>query len=222
MASKDRAIGRAAFLGMLGTGAAGIFFARDLTSAVSRVVPNGITALVPTAGWRIYTVADSMPDIDPGAYRLQVSGLVGAPASLSLEDLKRLPRTEQVSDFHCVTGWGVNNVHWAGVRMSDLMTHVKADPTAGGVRFVSAEKPYEDSLTIKQAMLSDVLLAYEMDGTPLPRPHGAPVRLVIPEMYGYKSVKWVEQVQFETTPRDGFWEDHGYDADAWVGRSNGA
>ena len=101
------------------------------------------------------------------------------------------------------------------------MTHVKADPTAGGGSVRLGRKALW-GLTITQAMLSDVLLAYEMDGTPLPRPHGAPVRLVIPEIYGYKSVKWVEQVQFETTPRDGFWEDHGYDADAWVGRSNGA
>ena len=220
MTSNDRRIGRAAFLGMLGTGAAGIFFARDLTSAVSRAVPKSISALVPTAGWRIYTVADTMPNIDPGAYRLRVDGLVGAPVTLSLEELKRLPRTEQVSDFHCVTGWSVDNVHWAGVRMSDLLAHVGADPAAGAVRFISAEKPYDDSLTVAQAMLPDVMLAYEMDGTPIPRPHGAPVRLVMPEMYGYKSVKWVEHVRLETTPADGFWETHGYDTDAWVGRSN--
>ena len=66
------------------------------------------------------------------------------------------------------------------------------------------------------------MLAYEMDGRPLPREHGAPVRLVIPDMYGYKSVKWVNQhrVPARSAPT-GYWEQHGYDVDAWLGRSNG-
>jgi DMSO/TMAO reductase YedYZ molybdopterin-dependent catalytic subunit len=60
------------------------------------------------------------------------------------------------------------------------------------------------------------MLAYEMDGAPLSRPHGAPVRLVMPEMYGYKNVKWVTYIKLEKTPHTGFWEDHGYDANGWV------
>jgi DMSO/TMAO reductase YedYZ molybdopterin-dependent catalytic subunit len=89
------------------------------------------------------------------------------------------------------------------------------------VRFVSAEKPYTDSLTMAQARLPDVLLAYEQDGKPLARVHGAPVRLVMPEMYGYKNVKWVESVEVVARAPDGYWEELGYDRDAWVGRSNG-
>ena len=216
MPARDRLLGRGAFLGLLGAGAAGVFYGRDVTGALSRALPRAATALVPTSGWRIYTVADSMPNLDPVTYRLRVGGMVADPKTLSLDDLRALPRTEQVSDFHCVTGWSVNDVHWAGVRVSDLLEHVGADPSAGAVRFVSAEAPYEDSLTRDQALLADVLLAFEMDGAPLPRPHGAPVRLVIPEMYGYKNVKWVERIEVEAKPRNGFWEDHGYDADGWV------
>jgi DMSO/TMAO reductase YedYZ molybdopterin-dependent catalytic subunit len=89
------------------------------------------------------------------------------------------------------------------------------------VRFTSAEIPYVDDLTLQQARLHDVLLAYEMDGKPLPREHGAPVRLVMPEMYGYKSVKWVARVDLVAHADDGYWEQLGYDRDAWVGRSNG-
>ena len=217
----DRTIGRAGFLGILGAGAAGLFFAKNLTGALDRALPRAVSSIVPASGWRIYTVAASMPSIDAAAYRLRVDGHAGAPKSFSLADLKAMPRAEQVSDFHCVTGWSVSNVKWAGVRIADLLERSAAKSGVSALRFVSAEKPYEDSLTLQQALLPDVMLAYEMDGGPIPRPHGAPVRLVMPEMYGYKNVKWVDQIELGTSVQPGFWEQHGYDADAWIGKSNG-
>lgn len=217
----DRAIGRGAFLGLVGSGLLGLFFARDLTSAARRVLPSQVDAFVPGSNWRIYTVASSMPNIAPGDFRLTIDGMVDRPATFSLADLQRVGRTEQVSDFHCVTGWTVDNVQWVGVTLRDLLSHVGAQSDAKAVRFVSAEKPYEDSLTRDQAMLGDVMLAWQMDGAPLAREHGGPLRLVMPEMYGYKSVKWVTHIRLESTVQAGFWEQNGYDADAWVGRSNG-
>ena len=97
-------------------------------------------------------------------------------------------------------------------------------PTAGAkaLTFISAEQPYTDSLTLDQAGLKDAMLAYEMDGKPLSRPHGAPVRVVIPDMYGYKNVKWVERITLTDQAESGYWEQRGYDTDAWVGHSNGA
>ena len=83
------------------------------------------------------------------------------------------------------------------------------------------EQPYTDSLTLPQATQDDVMLAYELDGQPLSRPHGAPARVVIPEMYGYKGVKWVERITVGANAEPGYWEQRGYDTDAWVGRSNG-
>jgi DMSO/TMAO reductase YedYZ molybdopterin-dependent catalytic subunit len=216
----DRTIGRAGFLGILGAGALGLFFARDLTGLLDRAVPSSVSAIVPTDGWRIYTVA-SMPNLDPVAYRLRVDGLVDAPQSFTLADLKAMPRAEQISDFHCVTGWSVPNVRWAGVRIPDLLEAAGAAKSVASLRFISAEYPYDDWLTLKQAVLPDVMLAYEMDGKPLSRAHGAPLRLVMPEMYGYKSVKWVNHIELGTTTQYGYWEQHGYDADAWIGRSNG-
>ncbi len=79
--------------------------------------------------------------------------------------------------------------------------------------------PYDDSLTHEQALLGDVMLALDMDGKPLSRPHGAPARVVMPQMYGYKSVKWVTRIEVRTDVLPGYWEQHGYDADAWIGRS---
>ena len=162
-----------------------------------------------------------MPNIDPADYRLRVDGLVETPATFSLADLKALPRAEQVSDFHCVTGWSRRR-RPLGRRPDRGPARARRGRATGAValRFVSAEVPYEDSLTLEQALLPDVMLAYEMDGAPLSRPHGAPVRLVMPQMYGYKSVKWVEHIELGR-PGQGYWEQHGYDADAWIGRSNG-
>jgi DMSO/TMAO reductase YedYZ molybdopterin-dependent catalytic subunit len=217
----DRTIGRAGFLGILGAGALGLFFARDATGLLGRVIPNSVSSVVPTNGsWRIYTVA-SMPNIDPATYRLRVDGLVSSPMTFTLADLKAMPRAAQVSDFHCVTGWRVTNVHWGGVRLHEVLQRAGALDSAKALTFVSAEVPYSDSLTLQQALLPDVMLAYEMNGKPLSRAHGAPVRLVMPEMYGYKSVKWVNHIDVRSTADYGYWERNGYDKDAWIGRSNG-
>ena len=217
----DRTIGRAGFLGILGLGAAGLFLAKDATGLLDRVVPKSVSSIVPTSGWRIYTVGDSMPTFDPATYRLEVTGLVGSPTSYTLADLKAMPHADQVSDFHCVTGWSVSNVRWGGVRIADLLEAAGAKSNVAALTFVSAERPYEDSLTLEQALLPDVMLAYEMDGGPISRPHGAPVRLVMPQMYGYKSVKWVSRIELGTAAQPGYWEQNGYDADAWLGNSNG-
>ncbi len=222
---EPRPYGRRAFLAITAVGLSSLVWGRPVWRAVSGVA-SPLQDALPTgfvpSGWRIYTVAATMPRFDPATWRLRVEGLVARPATLTYDDLLALPRAEQVSDFHCVTGWSVNDVRWAGVRFTDLLDHVGADERAGFLTFVSSERPYVDTLTTAQGRLDDVLLAYEMDGAPLRREHGAPVRLVIPEMYGYKNVKWVERIVVGNDVEPGYWEERGYDVDAWVGRSNAA
>lgn len=218
----DRAIGRAAFLGLVGAGVAGLFVGRDAMNVVGRLVPDDVQAFVPTSGWRIYTIGSSIPRLDPAEYRLTIAGAVERPVTYTLDDLRSLPRAEQVSDFHCVTGWRVDDVHWAGVRFSHLLAEAGLRPTAKTLRFVSAEVPYDDTLTLPQALADDVMLALDMDGAPLSEAHGFPARVVMPRMYGYKSVKWVTHIEAETDyNRIGYWEQRGYDKDAWIGASNG-
>jgi DMSO/TMAO reductase YedYZ molybdopterin-dependent catalytic subunit len=221
-----RRLGRAGFLGVIGAGVATLFYGKAISRATSRVTnpisdATGLTRLIPSSGWRIYTVADSMPSFDRGSWRLRVDGLVERPLELSYDELLALPKAEQVSTFHCVTGWVVDNVHWGGVRFHDLLAQARPLPQVRAVHLISAEKPYDDYLDLRQVRLPDVLLAYELDGKPLPQEHGAPVRVVIPEMYGYKNVKWVERIQLVAKPGSGYWEQRGYDSNAWVGRSNG-
>ena len=86
----------------------------------------------------------------------------------------------------------MQNVHWGGVRIAKVLAQARPLPEAGRARVRLRQNPYTDYLTMQQASLHDVLLAHEMDGKSLPREHGAPVRLVIPDMYGYKNVKWLK------------------------------
>ena len=214
----DRLLGRAAFLGVVGTGVVGLFYGRDALRALDRVTPAAVNSIAPTDGWRIFTVGDSMPVYDPATFRLTIAGHVERPVSLTVDDLRRrLPRTERVSDFHCVTGWSVEDVRWAGVRFPDLLDVVGPKAGTASLRFVSAEQPYDDSLLLEQALLADALLAYEMDGAPITRPHGAPLRVVMPQMFGYKGVKWVQRIEVRTDVVTGYWEQRGYDSDAWIG-----
>jgi DMSO/TMAO reductase YedYZ molybdopterin-dependent catalytic subunit len=217
-------LGRAAFLGVTLAGLSSLLWGRSAWEAASGLLPDSVGAVLPqpTSGWRIYTVAGTMPRFDPATYRLRVEGLVQRPLSLTLRDLQALPVAEQVSDFECVTGWTVDDVRWTGVRIRDVLASAGPLPSGAALSFVSAERPYVDSLTLEQALLPDVMLAWGMDGRPLTRPHGAPLRLVMPRMYGYKSVKWLERIVLAREPAVGYWEQRGYDRDAWIGRSNTA
>jgi len=219
-----RPYGRRAFLGLIAGGLTAFAWAgpvsrvlSPLTSSVSQVTAN----LLPLRGWRIYTITGVMPDLDAAQWRLRVDGLVERPTTFSLSQLGAMPRAEQTSTFHCGAGWTVQDVHWSGIRFGDLLAHVKPLPDARALRFVSAERPYEDSLTLAQALEPDAMLAFGMDHRPLTRPHGAPARVVIPQMYGYKGVKWLDRIELVGAQPEGYWEGLGYDQDAWVGRSNG-
>jgi DMSO/TMAO reductase YedYZ molybdopterin-dependent catalytic subunit len=218
-----RRVGRGVFLATAAAGLTSLWWGRSVWSHVSGAIgpAESLVPLVPTGGWRIYTISGSLPGFDPATWRLEVGGMVEQPVSLDHSELLALPKAHQVSTFHCVTGWSVRNVSWGGVRIRDVLDRASPSPDARALRFVSAERPYDDYLTLDQASLPDVLLAYEMDGKPLSRAHGAPLRLVIPDMYGYKNVKWLERIELVPDAGSGYWEQLGYDRDAWVGRSNG-
>jgi DMSO/TMAO reductase YedYZ molybdopterin-dependent catalytic subunit len=217
---EPRRYGRRLFLVTVAGGISSLYWGKaawDSVSGVVSPVADAVVPILPSSGWRIYTISGQMPVFDPATWRLRIGGLVEQPVSLTYDDLRALPRVEQVSNFHCVTGWSVNDVHWGGVRIADVLARAQPQDTGHALRFVSMEVPYVDYLTMQQASLPDVLLAYEMVGKPLPREHGAPVRLIIPDMYGYKSVKWLQGIDVVPRAVDGYWENLGYDRDAWIG-----
>jgi DMSO/TMAO reductase YedYZ molybdopterin-dependent catalytic subunit len=176
----------------------------------------GYRVLSLPGGFRINTVESPTPAIDPAAYRLTVDGAVERPLTLTLDDVLALPSVKQVSDFHCVEGWGVNNVRWQGVRFQTLAEMVGPKSDAGFVTFSSYGDTYKDSLTVNQATLADMLLAYSMGEQPLEQKHGYPLRVVMPRMYGYKGAKWLKRIEFVSFRDTGYWEARGWAIDGWI------
>lgn len=166
--------------------------------------------------FRIYNVAPKMPVFDPHSWRLEIDGLVRRPLSLTWEEVLELPRDVWVRDFHCVSGWSVYRVTWEGIALSELLSRAGVLPQATHVKFVSFDGVYTDSLTLPQALLDDTFLALLKDGKPLTVPEGAPMRLIMPRMFAYKSVKWLTRIELIDHPHVGFWERLGYAEDAWI------
>lgn len=218
-------VGRRVFLSMMAAGGASLVWGDNVLAALGRAtapvtdqLPAAVRAALPapSTGWRIYTVSSPMPRFDPRSWRLRIDGLVDNPVELTYRDLLALPQRTQVSDFVCVTGWSVPDVQWTGVRFADLLAPARPRPGAGALNLVSAEVPYVDTLSMRQALVDDAMLAHRMDGRPLKRVHGAPARVVMPKMYGYKSVKWLSRIEVVAAAEPGYWEQRGYDRDAWI------
>ena len=223
--SKGTPLGRRLVLGMVGLGVVGIGVGRQLSEGLSDTVASvapGLASVIPaTGGFRIYTVTNGYPEMSKADYRLTVSGLVDRELTMTFDDIAALPQTGITADFQCVTGWRVNDVPWSGVLLSDLLQESGVKDSARALRFLSFDGVYTESLTLGQAMQPDVLVATSMWGKPITREHGGPVRLYVVPMYGYKSLKWLSGIELGATVVPGYWEQLGYDVDAWVGESNG-
>lgn len=218
-------VGRRIVLGMVGLGAAGIAAGKWISGGISDVVSStvpGLASVLPAAGgFRIYTVTDGYPSYNATTYRLAVTGLVDKPLSLSLTDLAKMPQTGLTKDFQCVTGWRVEDVPWSGVLLKDVLNAAGVKSEAVAISFTSFDTIYTESLTLEQATKDEVLVATSMYGQPLETKHGAPVRLYVVPMYGYKSIKWLDGIEVTDKVVPGYWERRGYDVDAYIGASNG-
>ncbi|MFF9212384.1 MULTISPECIES: molybdopterin-dependent oxidoreductase [unclassified Streptomyces] len=222
---EGRPIGRRVLLGTLGLGALGVFAAPTLQRGLESVLsgdPTGLTGLLPNGGgFRYYSVAASVPHRDARTYRLSIDGLVDRPRRYTLAELRALPQTRLVRDVQCVTGWRVPGTPFEGVRLSRLLDAAGVRATARAIRFTCFDGTYSESLTLDQARRPDVLVALRMQNKDLGHAHGGPVRLYVAPMYFYKSAKWLSGITVTDEVRPGYWEERGYDVDAWVGRSNG-
>ncbi len=215
-------VGRRVFLGLVGLGAAGIVLGAKVQSALRHVTGSGLAGLLSGGSFRIYSITGSYPVVSRSAYRLEVTGLVDRPRTYTVDDLESMPRTTFVKDFHCVTGWSVPGVHWEGVRLSEILDDVGIGNSAVALRFESYDGADTESLTLDQARLPDVIVAYRMLGGPVTTEHGGPVRLYVAPMFGYKSLKWLSAIRVVDHVMPGFWEQNGYPVDGWIDGSTGA
>lgn len=157
------------------------------------------------------------PPFDPATWTFRVEGEVENPMTWTWEEFQQLPKVEQLSDFHCVTTWSKFDVRWGGVKLRTVAELVHPKQTAHFVIAHCADGGYTTNIPIDEALDDDVLLAYELDGQPLPIEHGGPMRLVVPRLYAWKSAKFLRALRFTERDEPGFWETRGYHnhADPW-------
>ena len=151
-----------------------------------------------------------------GDVSLKIHGEVERPVELDFQELLAMDAVIQRSDVHCVTGWSVLGAKFRGARVKDLAQRAGLKKTARHVIFEAAHG-YTANVRIDDALADDVLVAWELDDRPLRRPHGAPVRAVIPDLYFWKSAKWLTGIRFTRRDEPGYWEQRGYNnrADPW-------
>ena len=151
----------------------------------------------------------SIPRFDAARWDFQVRGLVETPLRFTWAEFNALPRTRVTSDFHCVTRWSRFDNHWEGVAFRELLDRVKLKPRAAYV-LVGAEQGFTANVPLADLDRDNVLFATHHDGTSLAPDHGYPLRLIVPHLYAWKSVKWVRGIEFLDHDLPGFWEQNGY------------
>ena len=154
------------------------------------------------------------PLANPGLWAVKVAGLVERPLVFGIADIKAMEASDQTLPFICVEGWDLW-VRWKGVRLSEIIKRVRPMEEAKFMTFYSYSE-YTDSLPMKDAMDDRTMLAYGLDGESLPLEHGGPVRLVVPYLLAYKSVKWVTRITFTEFEEIGYWEERGYPPEAGI------
>ncbi|GAA1879146.1 sulfite oxidase-like oxidoreductase [Lapillicoccus jejuensis] len=166
--------------------------------------------------WPVLT-AEPDGDVDLTRWRMSVDGAVTTPSSWTWDELHALPGSSYDGDIHCVTTWSKFGMHFEGVSVDLLLdaagptseaTHVMAHSTTG----------YTTNLPLDDVRGGKAWVVWEVDGAPLPVPHGGPVRLLVPHLYFWKSAKWVTRLELMTRDRPGFWEQNGYHdrGDPWL------
>ncbi|WP_458462750.1 molybdopterin-dependent oxidoreductase [Paenibacillus sp.] len=184
-------------------------------------LPQPLSASSPPVGggaeghFRVYTVTP-IPSFSNANWSFRIDGLVERAQVWKWDKFVKLTRSVQVSDFHCVTGWSVYKNTWEGISLKHLLKQAGVKPEALSVKFYSGDGVYTDAITMDQAQMDDIMVAVMHDGKPIPADLGGPVRLVIPQMYAYKSVKWLNRIELIDSEHIGYWEERGYDKDAWL------
>ena len=153
--------------------------------------------------------AGAVPRIDNASWTLTISGLVQRERRLTLQEFLALPMTRVISDIHCVTTWSRLDNEWEGVLSSTIRTVCPPLPAARFV-IVRAAGDWTTNIPAQDFFQDDVLLAVKHNDRPIEPEHGAPVRLVVPRLYFWKSAKWVTGIEYAAEDEPGFWESRGY------------
>jgi len=155
--------------------------------------------------------------IDRENFNLKIEGEVENPTTFTLFELEKIQDKEVIVDIHCVTSWSKFDTKWGGISFIKLLGIVKPKKTANFVEFFCADDGFTTTVPLEKLKAENNILALTYDGQPITDKHGGPVRPIIPNLYFYKSAKWVVNITFLKEDRLGFWERGGYSnkADPW-------
>jgi DMSO/TMAO reductase YedYZ molybdopterin-dependent catalytic subunit len=146
-------------------------------------------------------------------WTLHVLGEVEEERTFTFSDLMEMPQSQVTCDIHCVTRWSKLDTTWEGVLFQDFLTHCKVKPTAKYV-MIHGDYDYTANVPLEELLKKDILLAHKYDGENLAEKHGWPLRLIVPHLYFWKSVKWIRGIEFMSVDEHGFWERNGFHNEA--------
>jgi DMSO/TMAO reductase YedYZ molybdopterin-dependent catalytic subunit len=183
-------------------------------------VPNQTPEL--TATNNFYVVSKNFlsdPEVNAASWQLEITGLVDHPLKLTYSELTALPMVTRAHTLECISNEVGQNLMstaiWTGVRLKDLLAQAGVQSQASTMVFRAVDG-YSDRLTLAQAMDDRTLLAHHINGAPLPSKHGFPVRLLVPDLYGMKNGKWLQQLELIAGDYTGYWEQEGWSHEAHV------
>jgi DMSO/TMAO reductase YedYZ molybdopterin-dependent catalytic subunit len=166
--------------------------------------------------WPVLT-AEVTPVLDPARWTMTVDGLVEEPRTWTWDEAHALPQSEYAGDIHCVTTWSKFDTRFGGVSVDVLLAAARPRPEATHV-LATSTTGYTTNLPLADVSDGRAWVVWTFDGTPLPRDHGGPVRLLVPHLYFWKSAKWVTRLTLLDHDQQGFWERNGYHdrGDPWL------
>ncbi|MDQ3650474.1 MAG: sulfite oxidase-like oxidoreductase [Acidobacteriota bacterium] len=169
-------------------------------------IPPGQTR---TRKWPVLD-AHGTPDVNLEKWEFAVEGCIENPLQWSLDEFMQLPSVKVYADFHCVTRWSRLDNVWSGVPTREVARLADVKPEAKFVLALAHDHGWTTNIPIDYFLAEDALFAWSHDGAPIPAEHGGPVRLIVPQLYAWKSAKWIKGVRFLADDQAGFWEDGGY------------
>lgn len=177
-------------------------------------------AITPVGNFYIVSKNFADPIVDGHSWRLRVGGMVEKPMTLAIADLRALPSTSEYVTLECISnnvGGGLMSTgSFTGVSLRDLISLASPQARASWVGF-KARDGYAESLPLSLVQSApEILVAYDLDGSPLPMNHGFPARVLIPGHYGMKGPKWLENIDLGTQETRGYWEQQGWDPNVLV------
>jgi len=182
--------------------------------------PTGtVSPITPNSEFYVEDIHGPPKRFNTEAWRLKITGKVDQPLTLSLDQIRKRPAVRQIITLSCignpVGGYAVGNAEWEGISLRDLLDEADPDFFTKTLIFKGADG-YHDSIPLSRGRNRAALLAHTMNGEPLPREHGFPLRLLVPGLYGIKQVKWISEIEVSKETHTSYWEKRNWSRDGKV------